>query len=196
MFKLIDTITECYQGLLEYMPYDSVIHNEKGGCIQFIANLIRRCISENGMSKRIVEVVEEKESVTYEPIVDKNVVLCAIMCHRIGYLAYAKADYITGKLIDNGDFGFSIFGSAEQTSLMMVYNLIREISTGKPTPNDALNVIHCLSCLAGNTPATLEAEFFVNIVNAEKTEYLANKAIKELASGNVIKTNGRNYIKL
>lgn len=173
-----------------YYPYSNSIHSENGGYLQAIANMLNRLNTSRG----IMTVSPEGD---YVPLVDIEVLTTAIICHNLGWLAFARADQF-GLIVDAGELPFGIYGGPEAVSRLMVYSLIREIMAGKPTSNKAMNVIHCLGCIDGTVcePATIEGKVFKNLVIAERSEYLASVLTKNLEVGETLKNRGTYFTKL
>lgn len=184
---LAERVLSFNEETIKYFPYSQEVHTEVGGYLQCLANLL-----QNFSVKGWYNVYGDD----FISCVDMEVIKTAIICHNIGWLAFASADQY-GVISDAGEFAFSVYGSPAGVSLLMVYNLIREIMVGKPTSAKAMNVVHCLAVLAGSaTPSTLEAEMFKNIIEAEKSEYLAFNLVKNLSQGEMVKSVGNNFLKL
>lgn len=187
---LVDRVMGFNPVTMGYYPYSNSVHTENGGYLQAIANMLNRLNTARG----IMTVSPEGD---YVPLVDIEVLTTAIICHNLGWLAFARADQF-GLIVDAGELPFGIYGGPEAVSRLMVYSLIREIMAGKPTSNKAMNVIHCLGCIDGTVcePATIEGKVFKNLVIAERSEYLASVLTKNLEVGETLKNRGTYFTKL
>jgi len=182
---------------IRYCPYSLEVHKEKGGWLHHIYNCI--AFSATGFGEPKVRTVDNTNNVKYVSLLNKDVIVTAILLYSLSSFYIYDVDPNTGFIRSNTKAYELLFGGLLGVrNVTNTFTIIeRHYDNENYSENEMhkiSNLKHCISVLNEQVePATPEAFYLKHLINLELLTFESAHACKDIETLDISRFSVNGY---